>query len=139
MWEFHVDVVNDNIKRNFTARTDMEWETFLDKVLEYFNTPGSVVELGYQFNREAGAMSMLTDEQEWAEAMARLWEKIKAAQKCAASMEIKNTVSQAVHIEERILTYPRTRSMNQHRVVLWGLMAKPRLAESRSWLAFSRM
>ena len=108
MWEFRVDVVNDNIKRRFTARTDMDWQTFLDKALEYFDTPDSMVQLGFQFNGEAGPMSVLTDEQEWAEAMVQLRDKIKAARTRAASMEIKNTVSQVAHNEERILTYLQT-------------------------------
>ena len=86
----------------------MEWQTFLNKALEYFNTPDDMVQLGFQFNGEVGPMSMLMDEEEWADAMVQLWDKIKAARTRPASMEIKNTVSQVAYNEERILTYLRT-------------------------------
>lgn len=105
VWEFRVEVVSNNIKHRFTARTDMEWRPFLDEAREYFDTLGSKVQLGFQFNGEAGPMSMLTNEQEWAEAMVRLREKVRASRTRAVLMEIKNMVSQVAYDEERIQTY----------------------------------
>ena len=124
VWEFCVDVVSENIKRRFTAQTDMEWQTFLNKALEYFNTPDGMVQLGFQFNGEAGPMSMLMDEEEWADAMVQLRDKIKAARTRPASMEIKNTVSQVAYNEERILTYLRTLVARVHTENLKGTWSR---------------
>jgi hypothetical protein len=100
LWEFCVIVVNNNIKCRFAAWTDMEWQQFLNEAHEYFNTLGGKVQLGFQFNREAGPMSMLTNEQEWAEAMVQLWEKVRASQTHAVLMEIKNIVSEKELVDQ---------------------------------------
>ncbi|KAI9432510.1 hypothetical protein H4582DRAFT_2061704 [Lactarius indigo] len=90
VWEFRVDVVDENIRHTFNAHTDMKWYEFLDEVYRHFERPRSEVRVGFRISGDAGAMSYLASENDWNNAVARLLGKVRSAQTRAVSMEIKN-------------------------------------------------
>ncbi|KAI9428500.1 hypothetical protein H4582DRAFT_2091912 [Lactarius indigo] len=90
IWEFRVEVVDENIKHTFNAHTDMKWYEFLDEVHRHFEKPRSEVRVGFRISGDAGAMSYLASEYDWDDAIARLMGKVRSARTRAVSMEIKN-------------------------------------------------
>jgi hypothetical protein len=98
VWQFQVEVIDDNIKHTFTAQTDKTWGEFSEEVYRYLASH-SGVDLRFRFGRETCPMSYLRSEEDWAKAVALLQEKIKSARQLAVSMQIKNLVSHAVKIE----------------------------------------
>ncbi|KAI9431984.1 hypothetical protein H4582DRAFT_2084258 [Lactarius indigo] len=90
VWEFRVEVVDDNIKHTFNAHTDMRWYEFLDEVHRHFDRPRSEVRVGFRISGDAGAMSYLASEYDWNDALARLLGKVRSAWTRVVSMEIKN-------------------------------------------------
>ncbi|KAI9436697.1 hypothetical protein H4582DRAFT_2078387 [Lactarius indigo] len=90
VWEFRVEVVDDNIKHTFNAHTDMKWHEFLDEVHRHFERLRSEVRVGYRISGDTGAMSYLSSEYDWNDALARLMGKVRSARTRAVSMEIKN-------------------------------------------------
>ncbi|KAH9066338.1 hypothetical protein EDB87DRAFT_1679081 [Lactarius vividus] len=90
VWEFRVEVVDDNIKHTFNAQTDMKWYEFLDVVHRHFERPRSEVRVAFWISGDAGAMSYLASEYDWNDAIARLLGKVRSARMRVVSMEIKN-------------------------------------------------
>ncbi|KAI9439132.1 hypothetical protein H4582DRAFT_2056971 [Lactarius indigo] len=90
VWEFRVDVVDENIRHTFNAHTDMKWYEFLDEVYQHFERPRSEVRVGFRISGDAGVMSYLVSENDWNNAVARLLGKVRSARTRAVSMEIKN-------------------------------------------------
>ncbi|KAH9056713.1 hypothetical protein EDB87DRAFT_1686958 [Lactarius vividus] len=90
VWEFHVEVVDDNIKHTFNAHTDMKWYEFLDEVHRHFERPRSEVHVAFRISGDAGAMSYLASEYDWNDAIAWLLGKVWSTWMRAVSMEIKN-------------------------------------------------
>ncbi|KAI9429240.1 hypothetical protein H4582DRAFT_2089715 [Lactarius indigo] len=90
VWEFRIEVVDDNIKHTFNAHTNMKWYNFLDKVHWHFDRPHSEVCVGFQISGDAGAMSYLASEYDWDDMLAWLLGKVKSTRTHAVSMEIKN-------------------------------------------------
>ncbi|KAI9429411.1 hypothetical protein H4582DRAFT_2089266 [Lactarius indigo] len=90
VWEFRVEVIDDNIKHTFNAHTGMKWYELLDEVHRHFERPRSEVRVGYRISGDTGAMSYLASEYDWNDAIARLLGKVRSARTRAVSMEIKN-------------------------------------------------
>ena len=76
----------------FTAQTDTTWEEFLNSVYNHLSGPRSDVQLGFWLG-ETGTMLCLASEQDWAITINQLCARVRSAQTCAVSMEIKNVVS----------------------------------------------
>jgi hypothetical protein len=86
-------VVNNGMKHDFDAQTDMEWLTFLDQAHSHFEMRcNEVLKLVYRIG-EKGPMSKLEDKDNWDKAMCQLRQKIRAARSCQMSMEIRKVVS----------------------------------------------
>ncbi|KAH9060642.1 hypothetical protein EDB87DRAFT_1576783 [Lactarius vividus] len=72
VWEFRIEVNDDNIKHTFNAHTDMKWYEFLDEVHRHFERPRSEVHVAFRISGDAGAMSYLASEYDWNDAIAWL-------------------------------------------------------------------
>ncbi len=92
MWQFHVEVVDNNIRHTFTAQTDMKWEDFREEMHQYFDKTCGEVQVGFQISGEPSTMSYLESEDDWDDAVTRLVERMRAAWTRPVSMEIKNMV-----------------------------------------------
>ncbi|KAH9055842.1 hypothetical protein EDB83DRAFT_2521165 [Lactarius deliciosus] len=90
VWRFQAEVVNDHIKHAFSAQTDMKWSDFCEEVCRHLNGPHSEVHLVFRISGEGGAWTDLGSEYDWADAIARLIEKIRSARTRAVSIEVKN-------------------------------------------------
>jgi hypothetical protein len=99
VWQFQVDVVDDNIKQMFTCQTDKMWSKFSEEAYRYFTAPHSEVWLRYQFSRES-TISYLQTEEQWAKALDWLHGNMRAAQWLAVTMKAKNVVSHATYNKE---------------------------------------
>ena len=102
VWEFvvHVDVEVDSVKHAFTANTAMGWPEFLEKASAHFKNrqDGADIRLGYRFggSGELRRFSQLECAYDWNLVVKRMGEKAKAAKYRAATLEIKNMVSDAL-------------------------------------------
>jgi len=96
VWEFCVEVVNNNIKQTFNAQTDMKWRDFLNEVHQHLNSPRSEVQVGFRISGDGGPMLYLATEHDWNLAIAWLVGKAQAAQTRPASMEVKNMVRHSI-------------------------------------------
>ncbi|KAI9440579.1 hypothetical protein H4582DRAFT_2055924 [Lactarius indigo] len=90
VWRFQAEVVNDHIKYAFSVQTDMKWSDFREEVCRHLNGPHSEVRLVFRISGEGGAWTGLGSEYDWADAIARLIEKIRSARTRAVSMEVKD-------------------------------------------------
>ncbi|KAH8988467.1 hypothetical protein EDB83DRAFT_2325649 [Lactarius deliciosus] len=84
------EVVNDHIKHAFSVQTDMTWTDFREEVCRHLNEPHSEVHLVFRISGEGGAWTDLGSGYDWADAIARLIEKIRSARTRAVLMEVKD-------------------------------------------------
>lgn len=86
----------------FTVNTDITWNTFVDKVLQYFKIRRTELLLGYRLTREPRKFILLTSELEWKTTMLRVRGKIHRTRYHPVAMEIKNMlVSDAIGPEKK--------------------------------------
>ena len=71
VWLFAVEVINNNIKHTFDAKTNMDWWEFQEEVHNRLKKRSSEVAIVYRIG-ETGAMSHLEGEADWDNAMCRL-------------------------------------------------------------------
>ena len=93
MWQFVVEVIDDNERHEFLASTSMTWRNFEERALSHINRPREQVTLGYHLNMDPCGMTQLTCENQWDAAQICVREKCLVAQTRAVMMEVRNLVS----------------------------------------------
>lgn len=91
-YEFLVEVTGEQVRRTFTARTDMRWTEFFDMALEHIERHSGNIHLGYRISGDPRAMTYLICEYDWGLTLRRVKEKINASTTRAVGIELRNMV-----------------------------------------------
>ena len=115
MFTFQVDIIGSEMKREFSAETDISWEGFRNRMIGYL-APNSTFDLAYKLSSDSGKASQLNSAEEFKTAMERLYHRASNARTRAVSLEIQNMVSALGYREPVGLTqYYRPSSLQQQR------------------------
>ena len=90
---FQVEVSDGDSHHNFIAETDMTWEVFQKKVLQYLESATCEVELTCKVSGDTGKASQMKDEADYKSVIERVCQRAQNAHTRAVSLEIKNIVS----------------------------------------------
>lgn len=103
VWLFPVDILEDNNKRTFEARSDMVWKDFKDRIVARLDA--MEVRLNFRLNVDTRAWSELSCEADFTDAMTRVGDKCLVARTREVFMEVKNVVSHRLSITNEVLTF----------------------------------
>ena len=86
VWIFPVELFEDNVKRNFEARSDMAWKDFNDRIIAQLES--MEVHLNYCLNVDMRAWLDLSCEADFVDAMKSVAEKCLVAHTRKVAMEV---------------------------------------------------
>jgi hypothetical protein len=102
VWLFLVEIVEDNAKRTFEARSDMVWKDFRDRIVARLDA--MEVRLNFRLNVDGRAWSDLSCEADFVGAMTCVGDKCLVRRTREVVMEVKNVVSNRLSMTNKVLT-----------------------------------
>ena len=102
VWVFLVEIIEDNAKRTFEARSDMSWKDFKDRVVARLDAMD--VRLNFRLNVDSRAWSNLSCEADFVDVMASVGDKCPMRRTRELVMEVKNMVSNWLSMNDKVLT-----------------------------------
>ncbi|KAI0089837.1 hypothetical protein BDY19DRAFT_905570 [Irpex rosettiformis] len=89
VFSFQVVVLTGDRKREFTARTDMEWDDLRDRINAYLDCPANL-QLVYKVTGDSGQWIMMASDADFRIAMDRLSARASSARTRPVCLEVKN-------------------------------------------------
>jgi hypothetical protein len=93
VFSFQVEVSDGEGRRDFSGETDMMWEIFYKKVLQYLEKATGEIELACKVSGETGGATQMKSEADFKAIMDRVCQRAQNARTRAVGLEIKNIVS----------------------------------------------
>ena len=99
---FLVEIIEDNVKCTFEARSDMSWKEFKDCVVAHLDVMD--IHLNFRLNIDSRAWSNLSCKADFVDAMASVGDKCPMWRTRELVMEVKNMVSNWLSMNNEVLT-----------------------------------